>query len=51
VASTADGSINAPGRLLKKADERLYAAKKSREKYKKSPDSGRRKSTVVDLPE
>ena len=50
VASTADGSVNDPGRLLKKADEMLYAAKKSRAKNKNNTISDDQNQTVIDLP-
>jgi diguanylate cyclase (GGDEF)-like protein len=50
VASTADGSVNDPGRLLKKADEMLYAAKKSQTKIKSNTISDDQNQTVIDLP-
>ena len=50
VASTADGSVNDQGRLLKKADEMLYAAKKSRAKNKNNTISDDQNQTVIDLP-
>jgi len=50
VASSADGSVNDPERLLKKADEMLYAAKKSRAKNNKTAISDNQNQTVIDLP-
>ena len=51
VASTADRSVNDPGRLLKKADERLYLAKKTRAKKNTHAQSDGRDKTVIELHE
>ncbi len=49
VASTEDGSVKDPGKLLKKADEMLYAAKKSRPKTKSNTRSDDPNQTVINL--
>jgi diguanylate cyclase (GGDEF)-like protein len=50
VASSADGSVNDPEKLLKKADEMLYAAKQSRAKKKNNTISDDQNQTLIDLP-